>query len=353
MVRFHQGYGWFCSALVIAAGVSSPLLAAPLRSPWSDKPVTETKAPFTCTSVEPIGPDLTMDGFYRTDDPTHSQIDPVRQAAYSAAAAPVKGDAEAIVMEANAYRTKRSHAAAVCVVRQIVSLAQQHAMTGRMSSNQAYYVQGWIAGALAIAFLKVEGSGAASTEDRKAIANWLVAIGKQTRDYYDARLGKGDGANNHLYWAGLELAAIGVMAQDREDFDWGMRAYDRGIADIQPDGTLQREMDRAARALHYHLYALAPLVLLAEFGEANRLDLYARSDGAIQRLERVSVRGLQDPSLFEKATGVKQEAPDVPSGDAIAWAPPYERRFPDPTLRSFIQHAPSLHSLYLGGLPPE
>ena len=293
-----------------------------------------------------------MDGFYRLDDPTHSIVDPARQAAYTAAAAAVKGDGETIVREADAYRVKGSREAAACVIRQVSSLASQRSMTGKMSSNQAYYVQGWVAGAIAIAYLKVLGSGLASPEQQREIGRWLAAIAEQTRGYYGAHAKQGDGANNHFYWAGLEVTAIGVAAQDRADFDWGVRAYEVGVGQIEPDGTLPREMARGARALHYHLYALAPLVLLAEFGEANGMDLYLRSGGAIGRLARVSVQGLTDPSMFEKKTGVKQEVPDAPSGDQIAWAPPYEKRFPDPVLKRFIEKAPSLSSFYMGGLPP-
>ena len=116
--------------------------------------------------------------------------------------------------------------------------------------------------------------------------------------------------------------------------------------------TVPLEMKRGSRALHYHLYALAPLVLLAEFGEANGIDLYARNKGALHRLVNVSVKGIGDPSLFEKATGVKQEVWAHPSGDQIGWAPPYVRRFPDPVLKSYVDGAKSLSVYYLGGLPP-
>ena len=155
-----------------------------------------------------------------------------------------------------------------------------------------------------------------------------------------------------MYWAGVEIAAIGVVANDRGYFDWAMAAYDNGVKQIRPDGTLALEMARGRRALHYHLYALAPLVLLAEFGEANGLDLYAHANGAIHRLVNVSIAGLGNPAPFEKATGVTQEVPKVSSGDQIGWAPPYARRFPNPNLTRLILAAPDLSVYYLGGLPP-
>ena len=68
------------------------------------------------------------------------------------------------------------------------------------------------------------------------------------------------------------------------------------------------------RALHYHFYALAPLVLLAEFGAANRLDLYAVNDGAIHHMVRRSVAGLEDSGPFEHATGSPKSSQRRPVG---------------------------------------
>jgi poly(beta-D-mannuronate) lyase len=328
--------------------------AAILRSPWDGQPVKLTTAPYDCPETVHLPPDLVTDGFYKDNDPTHSIIDPAREEAYKKSSGPIKNAGEEIVRDADAYRTTGSRAAANCAMRQIVSLARENAIAGRMSSNQAYYVQGWVAGAIAIAYLKILNSGMATPEERTLIAAWLTRIGDATKDYYAGhdRIGHGDAHNNHRYWAGVELVAIAVAAQNHSDFDWAIAAYDDGVSAIQADGTLPNEMSRGQRALHYHLYALAPLVLIAEFGAANGMDLYGHANGAIHHLAEISVHGLSDPSLFEKRTGVAQEVPAQPSGDAIGWAPPYLRRFPDPLLASLVHSARSLSVFYLGGLPP-
>jgi poly(beta-D-mannuronate) lyase len=347
------------SSVALCAGVVLFCLTAmaeqPLRSPWDGKPVTMTSAPYDCPATPNIPPDLITDGFYRLDDPTHSIVDPARQAAYNKSSGPVKAAGQAVVAAADAYRTTGSRQAAECTLKMISAMAQQHSLAGKMSSNQAYYVQGWVAGAIAIAYLKIRDAHVAPHEQEKSIAAWLISVGEETKGYFDPRRAKGtsDARNNHSYWAGVELAAIGVAANNRSDFDWAVAAYDAGVKQIRPDGTLPLEMARAARALHYHLYALAPLVMIAEFGEANGLDLYARSDGAIHRLADVSVAGLSNPELFAKATGVQQEVPARPSGDQIGWALPYEHRFPNPQLAKYIANAPSLSVYYLGGLPPK
>lgn len=348
-----------CAVLSIffATGFSS-LFAAPtksLRSPWDEKHVTKTEASYACPAIAHIAPDLVTDGFYRLDDPTHSIIDPVRQEAYRKSSDGVKGIGMAIVKAADDYRTTGSRKAAQCAMAQILTLAQERSLAGKMSSSQAYYVQGWVVGAIAIAYLKIRETDIATSQQTEVIAKWLQSVGEQTIGYYDAhkKASHEDRQNNHLYWAGVEIAAIAVAANNRRDFDWAMSTYDNGVDQIRPDGTLPLEMARGERALHYHLYALAPLVLLAEFGEANHLDLYAHANGAIHRLVKVSIDGVQDPALFVKTTGVSQEISRTLSGDQIGWAPPYLKRFPNPVLERYVRAAPSLSVYYLGGLPPD
>jgi poly(beta-D-mannuronate) lyase len=341
-------------SLLLTTGVPA-LFAAPLRSPWDGKHVAVTDAAYSCPAIVHIAPDLVTDGFYRLDDPTHSIIDPVRQETYIKSSGVVKNVGLAIVAAADDYRNTGSRRAAQCAMTQTLILAQDHALTGKMSSDQAYYVQGWVVGAIAIAYLKIRDAGLATPPQTEIIAHWMQSVGEETKQYYEAhkKAGHGDSRNNHLYWAGVELAAIGVAANDRKDFAWAMGTYDNGVDQIQPDGSLPLEMTRGGRALHYHLYALAPLVLLAEFGEANHLDLYAHANGALRRLVNFSVAGVEDPAPFVKATGVQQELSKPLSGDQIGWAPPYLQRFSNPTLEHLVQAAPTLSVYYLGGLPPD
>jgi poly(beta-D-mannuronate) lyase len=343
-----------CFAFLISGITTSAFAAQPLLSQWSKKPVPVTKVSYTCPDIAHIAPDLVTNTFYRLDDPTHSIVDPVRMEAYRKSSDGVKQVGLAVVHAADTYRTTGSREAAQCAIAQIASLAEENALNGKMSSNQAYYVQGWVVGAIAIAYLKVQGAGLATPEQNSKIAEWMHNVGQQTRAYYDSHkeITHSDAQNNHLYWAGVELAAIAVVAQNKSDFDWAIAAYDNGVNQIRPNGELPLEMARGQRALHYHLYALAPLAFLAEFGEVNHVDLYALANGAIHRLVNFSVNGLIDPSPFAKATGVRQEVPKVVTGDQIGWAPPYLRRFPNPVLQRFADNAPDMRVYYLGGLPP-
>jgi poly(beta-D-mannuronate) lyase len=333
------------------AHASSP----PLRSPWDGLPVHPTHASYACPPIAHLPVDFVTDGFYADNDPTHSIVDPVKAKAYAESSGPVKQDGNEVVAAADAYRTTGSIEAARCVIEHIEANARNRSLTGKMSSNQAYFVQGWVLGGEAIAYLKVRDAGVVSQQQAALILPWMGAVARQARDFYDAKT-RQDGAesqNNHYYWAAVELAVVGIVRNDRNDFDWAMKAAREGIGAIRPDGTLPQEMRRGTRALHYHLYAAAPLVMLAEFGEANGIDLYSERAGGLKHLVQVSTAGLLDPSLFQQSTGIAQEVPVPPSGEAIGWARPFNRRFPDPMVAKLLAQCKNLSYMYSGGLPPE
>ena len=132
-----------------------------------------------------------------------------------------------------------------------------------------------------------------------------------------------------------------------------MTAFHTGLDNIQPDGSLKAEMDRGQMALHYHLYALAPLIMLAELGEANGIDLYAEENGALHRLVKFCVDGMEDPAILEKRTGVAQVVTLPYAGGDIGWAVTYVRRFPNAKLSALIAKAPWVRYTTWGGAPPE
>ena len=325
----------------------------PLRSPWDLNKVSLTEAAYECPSSVHLSADLTTDGFY--SDSKSSVIDPVKWKAYIESSGPYKSLGDRAASAADAYRTTGSRAAAQCVLELLDRAAADGVFTGKMSSRQAYYVQGWVIGALAIAYLKIRDSGRTNPAEVASLTEWMKDVARQTMNYYDSAMAKpgGELQNNHLYWAGVEVGAIAIAANDRPMFDWAIAAYRNGIRQITPEGTLPLEMRRGQRALHYHLYAIAPLVYLAEFGGDNGIDLFAESNLALKQLVSRSIAGLAGSGYFDHETGVKQDTPNgPPTAEAISWARIYVKHFPDPGISAMISRANSLSYMYLGGLPP-
>jgi poly(beta-D-mannuronate) lyase len=349
--------GRFVPVLVALVLLMPGVMASPgdgaLRSPWDLHPVATTDAPYACPDTAQLPRDFVTNSYYT--DSHHSIIDPALKKRYEDSVAPIEDFSRAVVKAADTYQTKGSRAAAQCASTLLENAAKQKALSGQMGSAQAYYVQGWNLGTWAVAYLKVRGSGGVSSEQSQEIAKWLKKLAQDNRGYYEERRhhsGAHDAYNNHLYWAGFAISATAIASNDRGLFRWGMDAYRQGARDIGEDGTLPLEMDRGQMALHYHLYALAPLVMLAELGAANDIDLYAERDFAIKRLVARSVAGLQDPSFFQEKTGVPQvTTPEIAAWE-IGWAQPYARRFPDPKLSELMAQAPRLSYTTWGGLPP-
>lgn len=348
---------------ICACGAAKPAHAAKhqaqsLRSPWDLHPVTLTESKYDCPSLAPLPHDIVAYDYY--SDAKHSITDPTRHAAYEAAAKPFQEIEEATEHAADDFQSTGSREAAACAAQLLVQQAQANAMTGSMSSNQAYYVQNWAIGALAIVWLKVQSAGAAALEVSPAqtaeLQAWMKTVAAQVRDYFEGMHEKnaGSGRNNHYYWAGFAVMSAGIAANDRSLYDWGAGTYKFGVDQIAPDGTLPLEMARGQRALHYHLFAIAPLVTMAELASANGEDLYAYKDSRIHLLVSRTIAGLNDNHYFEEKSGAPQDTPEngVVKGSDISWLPPYARRFPDPAFTALLNRAPARAEGYLGGMPP-
>lgn len=342
--------------LVCTVLVAAELYArdASLRSPWDDHSVAETDAPYSCPTAPQLPRDFATNSYYI--DSHHSVIDPALKKKYEDSVAGVDDFSRAVVKAADSFRTSGSRSAAQCVAALLENAAKQKTLTGTMDGHQASYVQGWNLGAWAVAFLKIRGSGVVNDEQTKEISKWLKKLAEENRGYYEDKRAHGQGSdayNNHLYWAGFAIAAAGIACNDENLFRWGIDAYKQGVHDIRDDGTLPLEMDRGQMALHYHLYALAPLMMLAEFGEDNGIDLYAERDSAIKRLVSRCIAGLEDPSFFQQRTGVTQVTTPEIEAWQISWAKAYTRRFPDAKISALLAKASRLSYTTLGGLPPE
>lgn len=326
----------------------------PLRSPWDGRKVVVTEAPYQCPAPPPFAKTMEIGTYYV--DSHASVIDPKKKAEYDKAADVYLVLSRAAALAADAYLDKGSRTAALCVYSLLDAAAKADAWDGKMDNFSGVYVQNWLLSGVGIAYLKVRPSGLGTAEQDAEIQKWFKLLAGRVRDFFDAevpRLGGPANENNHIYWAGLAVAAEAIADNDKDAGGWALYAYRMGIANIQPDGSLNAEMNRGQRALHYHLYALASLILLAELGEANGIDLYEENNGAIHRLVKFCKAGLEDPKILEKRTGVAQVV-DLPwSGSDIGWAVPYVRRFPDAKLSALIAKAPVVRYTTWGGAPPE
>lgn len=354
IARAQPVSGATSSAATSAAGAQ----VGALLSPWDLRTIKVNDGKYSCPAVPTLPHDV--DAFDYYSDAKHSIKDPKRYAAYLEMKAQYAGVSLAAERAADNFQATGNSGAAACVMRILLQQAQADAMTGAMSSNQANYVQNWTLGALAVTYLKVRQGGpevlGATPEQAAVLQAWMKKVGEQVEAYFAARRKKGttDGRNNHLYWAGFAAMSAAIAANDRDLYEWGVSTYKDGVDEIAADGTLPLEMARGQRALHYHLFALAPLVTMAEMGAANGDDLYSYNHAKLHLLVARSMAGLVDNQYFTAKAGAEQDTPDKGkiTLDDVVWVTPYARRFPDSAISALLSRAGSGPYEYLGGMPP-
>lgn len=341
---------------VLALLLLTGFTAAPaqrLRSPWDDTPVTPTDAPWTCPAPPAFAPTLDLHGYY--SDKNYSIIDPKLLAAFNEASAGPTHLGQSATNAADAWRDHGSRAAAACVESLLAAAARAHAWDGPLAPHNDASMQNWLLSAAAIAYLKVRDSHTGTPADDAAIQAWFARLAARVRTYFEEQTGHpgSEAWNNHMFWAGLSLAAEGVADNNVDDLSWATGAYRLGVDEIQPDGSLPAEMDRRQMALHYQLYALGPLVMIAELTRPNGLDLYTQQNSALHRLVAFDIAALQDPTRIARRTGIAQTITPPYSGLEIGWAVPWVRRFPNPQLTALLAQAPWTRFWQWGGDPPD
>lgn len=285
-----------------------------------------------CPAPPPGSADIRAMGYY--SDAASSVIDPRLQAQNEAAVKPLNDFSAHVAKTADAYAKGGDEAAGRCTLTWLDAWASSGAMLGRMehvNNDQSDYMRQWTHGAVAMAYLRTQ--ALATPQQRASIESWLRRLSTANLAYWDNPKHK---RNNHYYWTGVGIMATAVATRDDGLLKIAQGIYRTGIDAIEPDGSLPMEMARKRRALHYHDYATAPLVLMAEMARLRGEDWYTYRQGALERLAARVADGYRDPSWFNAQAGVVQETatPKASSG----WVEFYRLRSPDP-VRFDAMHA--------------
>jgi len=264
-----------------------------------------------CEAPPPVVRDIDANRYY--SDKHNSIVDPVLKARNEAAVKPVNDYLDGVARSANAWQRGRKPADAQCALGWLQAWADGGGMLGAMATNQSWYTRKWTLSGLALSYARVQ--AAATPAQRQAVEAWLRRLADLTIAHSDAHKGV---RNNHYYWEGLAITATGAVTGEARYLAWGRKMFDHAMDQIQADGSLPLEVARAGKALSYHLYAAAPLVMVASI-----LDL---QHPQLDRLVRFSNANVADPSTLRRMTGFEQEKPSRMPG----WIAIYDRHAAQP-----------------------
>ena len=249
----------------------------------------------------------------------------------------------------NQYLATGSHAESACALAQLDTWAKANALLNytREESSQAWYQVEWTLSSAGITDSVLVNDATLNPAQQKRVTEWL-----RTAAHKDISFEKPtDTNNNHHYWRALAATSIGIVSSDNELYRFGIQAYTNAIAEIDPRGAFPKEMARHENAIHYQGFALAPLVLIAEFATRQGDPLYPFKASGRTLRDAIVFFGLAiaNPSLVTPYTSDEQKAGFGP--DDFAAVAIYTARFGSdnlpPAILEALQHP--THNVRLGG----
>jgi poly(beta-D-mannuronate) lyase len=290
--------------------------------------------PKNCAKAPVPVEDLIGVGFY-SDPPKNSITDPKLLAKNNANLEPGRDYLAAVTQMVDKAALHHDADAGGCAISWLQTWAAGNALEGNMT-RQGALEHVWLTAGLALAYLKLRDTGLVTVDAGKPIEAWLATSSNRIEPEFNADRAE-HGPNNLQDWAGLAVAAVGVAVDDPARLGWGIERFREGTRQVTKDGYLPLEMRRGQRALHYHTFALDPLVMLAEIGEANGVPLYNENHGALRRLAERTLAGLLDPTWFNAHAGAVQDIHGTVRIDEIAWMEPYQTRYPLPAMEALLE----------------
>lgn len=266
-------------------------------------------APFVCSSVKTIPRAMGVGTRYVAGDASYSQIDKAAQAREQSFRRSISAPVSRIAQLADRWRGSNAgdrKVIAACLQANFVAQANAQAMMGAATQFDAFYRE-WMLASLAISWLKAQ-DGLTPLDGTDKVRAWLEASGQQVAAFNIDRLARGEN-NNHRYWGGVALMAIGRVTGDGELISTGRRMRAAGLGAVAADGTLPAELKRRSLAFHYHLFAATALSAMIGLDPQPVAPIQV---AAMRRLAMLVVHeaACRDTGLLAKRTGTVQVAED-------------------------------------------
>lgn len=345
------------SAYLMAVVLTSTSTAC--ASEWRSNPIypglkwrtvaTKQKPGKPCDTVPAPVTDIATVSKYGEKNATNSSVvDEDSEQQYLADTAPIVSFTSEISSRTDHFIEGRSTGDhdARCALDWLDGWARGGAFLGSVN-RQGEAVRKWELGTLATSYIKLSEAPSLDPEKMERIRNWIHAIALAVKADYSRDLQKSSRNNNHMNWASWGVTAAGIATNDRDLFDWGLQGYAKALDQIQDNGSLPLELERRTRAASYHMFALQPLIMIAEAAEANGIPAYAMKGGRLQKLIDLNLAAVADPQVIGKMNGFAQD-PKY-SESSLSWVEPYYARTGDARVLPIIEKYRPFGSRRTGG----
>jgi poly(beta-D-mannuronate) lyase len=308
-------------------------------------------ADFVCPASPKAVRVLEFDSIYTDKTDGASIVDPAAEAKYRADTSAIRDFENTLMVWTGIYMSnpEQNLAYAECAADWLYTWAEGEALLGK-ANPQGRAVQKWTLAALSSLFIQMAEDDRISGQKVRLVKAWLNLVAQNVRNYYSKSPELTTRQNNHMYWASWAVMITGVLLDDHDMFQWALGQYKFGADQIQEDGTLPHEMARMGKAFNYHVFAAAPLVMMAETAARNNIDLYAYNNGALKRLvDRILTELETDQKYIAEKTDREQNLDGTVTPGQLAWMEPYYARFKEPRMERWIKSMRPMEQRRMGG----
>ena len=346
-----------------------------------------------------VPPDMIVPSMYgppNPDNPGRDVVHPPSFALFTAIVTPIRQVQKDVVAATDAYLATGATSVAYATIGWLLQAAEAGVLTGVRNDTGTAQIERWL-GCAGSAYLKVCRAGFGTPAERAVIEAYFQDLAEQLIAFQIEKraIGSSYAINNHYFWAAWGISVVGLILGNREMIEFGHECLDFAIDASADAGAIPVELDpapgegegfpgedddpdpeeegvegiqpaesvRLTRALHYHNFAMPPLVALAEIAIADGRDPYGRRGGQLHKMAQFTSDAIDDPALMTAVqeailgpgkgaaqdtsmwTGPSGVVPHrLPNGSQMAWMWIYTRRFPDSDVAA--KWIPRLDGLY-------
>ncbi|MCU5773066.1 alginate lyase family protein [Erwiniaceae bacterium BAC15a-03b] len=273
---------------------------------------------------------------------TGNAFDPVNLAIREKTLKPVNDFNDQIAAWSGAFLFDGDYARGRAAADWMLRWARFNALTGSNSAvGIADYDRHWRAVNIGLTYWKLD--KVTPLGWRPALLRWLNLLGDAVSERMELY-----GNNNHKTWAACALLSLWNATGRQAFYDKAAAQFLTDLGHINDNGTINVELLRGSKALHYHHFTFGPLVMMCEIAQLHGEDWYALDGGRIHLLAETVIHGITDPAWFRTLSGAgTQDISEI--GHGWGGMPFYVRRFPDVVAGRMPETADHYVDTWMGG----